>query len=63
MDGKSLTNAMLFIEYDRVLGHLFCFDDFAKEKIVYKCPPWDKVKEFKPRQLLDSDITHLAAAL
>ncbi len=60
---KSLNNAKLFLQNDNVLSHLFCFDDFAKEKIVYKCPPWEDVATFKPHPLNDTDITFLTCEL
>lgn len=63
LNPRSLNNARLIMENDKVLSNLFCFDDFAKEKIVYRCPPWEDVAKFKPRTLNDTDITLLACDL
>lgn len=60
---KSMGNMRLFLENDRVLSKLFCYDKFAHEKIVYRCPPWENVANFKPRALNDDDITFLTCEL
>ena len=60
---KSLNNALLIIENDKVLGHLFCYDEFSNEKRVYRCPPWEEVEHFKVRAVNDDDITMLTATL
>lgn len=60
---KSLNNAKLFLENDKVLSNLFCYDEFAHDKIVYRCPPWEKPQAFKPRELCDDDVTFLTVEL
>lgn len=63
LSAKSLNNARLFLENDRVLSTLFCYDDFAKEKLVYQCPPWEDPAKFRPRAINDTDYTFLACEL
>lgn len=58
--GNSLNNARLFIENHPDYAGLFCYDEFAHEKVVAHCPPWENDKHFKPRTLRDEDVTNLA---
>lgn len=60
---RSTWNAQLFMEHDKVLGNLFCYDEFSHHKVVYRCPPWEDVKKFRPRPINDDDITHLSVQL
>ena len=63
LNNKSLNNAQLFIENDKVLGNLFCYDEFCHEKVLYRCPPWEKPDKFKPRTISDEDVTQLTLSL
>ncbi len=60
---RNLSNCKLYIENHEILSNLFCYDEFAKEKVVYQCPPWEDVSTFKPRALRDDDITQLTCEL
>lgn len=53
-------NLQLFLEHDKVLSNLFCYDSFACEMKVYQCPPWENNDKFKPRVLTDDDVTFLS---
>lgn len=63
INGKSIVNATLFLENDKILGNLFCYDEFADEKKLYQCPPWEDVKKFRVRRISDDDITSLTCEL
>lgn len=63
LEAKSLSNARLFIENDRILSNLFCYNKFSHEKIVYRCPPWEDPAAFKPRPMKDDDVTFLTVEL
>jgi len=64
-DGKllksmGLVNAQVLLEYDDVLSNLFCFNEFTGEKILYRCPPWNRKPEtFRVRPIDDADKTNL----
>jgi len=61
---KSMNNVLLFLENHPVLSNLVCYDEFAREKVVYQAPPWDKKPEkFLPRLWSDDDNTMLTCAL
>jgi len=59
--GDSSQNLILYLENDRTLANIFCYDEFSCQKIVYQCPPWQEPKRFKPHVVADDDITHLTA--
>jgi putative DNA primase/helicase len=60
---NSLNNAMLIMENDPVFTRMFCFDEFAQEKVVVQCPPWETPSRFKPRQVMEHDYVHIARLL
>ena len=63
IDSGNMRNAELFLENDRVLSDLFCYDEFSNDKVIYQSPPWEDAKRFRPRRIQDYDITHLAIEL
>jgi predicted P-loop ATPase/phage/plasmid primase-like uncharacterized protein len=60
---NSLTNIALILENDDRYRDLFCYDEFAKEKMLINCPPWDDPEKFKVRPVVDEDKTRLAIDL
>lgn len=60
---NSLRNAEIFITQHKRYKGMFCFDEFAQEKVVTRCPPWEEEKTFTPRALRDEDKTSLAIDL
>lgn len=59
----SLINCDLFIRKSKEFGDLFCYDEFAHEKILVKCPPWENPANFEVRPVTDDDVTRLAIEL
>lgn len=58
---NSLRNASIFINHHPRYRGMFCYDEFAQEKVIARCPPWDKKPEkFAPRTVRDEDYTLLA---
>lgn len=57
---KSLTNISLFLSNAPAFNGMFCYDEFAHEKLVIQCPPWENPANFYPRALNDDDVTQLA---
>lgn len=52
-------NAGLIIENSDMFRNMFCYDEFSHRKLVVQCPPWESAKKFRPRDLIDEDITNL----
>jgi len=64
LKSNSLTNARVLIDNLKRYKGMFCYDDFTQEKVVTRCPPWEKnPKKFKPRPLRDEDKTELTMDL
>ena len=62
---KTMQNTLLMLQNDEILSNIFCYDEFCNEKIVYRCPPWQKenVDKFIVRTVTDADRTMLAVEL
>lgn len=58
--GTSLKNIDLIIRYHKLFKDLFCYDEFAHQKILVSCPPWESIDTFKVRNMKDEDVTRLA---
>lgn len=63
IDSGNLGNVSLFLDNDKVLSNLFCYDEFKGQKIIYRCPPWENADKFKPHRVHDNDITYLTIEL
>lgn len=64
LKSNSLVNAKILIENLKRYKGMFCYDEFSQEKVVTRCPPWEKdPKKFKPRTLRDEDKTELTMDL
>lgn len=63
MTAKSMNNTRLILQHSEAFREMFCYDEFAHEKMVVQCPPWASAKGFKPRPVEDEDITALACSL
>lgn len=66
-DGKlnpsSKNNVELILNNSPKFRSMFCYDEFAHEKIVVQCPPWELPERFTPRPLQDEDITWISLEL
>ncbi len=60
---KSLYNADLMLRYSSRFKDLFCYDEFAHEKTLIDCPPWESASKFRVRPIIDEDNTRLAIEL
>lgn len=63
LTSKSLNNVSLMLANAPAFKEMFCYDEFAHEKIVVQCPPWEKPEKFKPRPITDEDLTWLCVGL
>ena len=61
LKGNSLQNLIIFLQNEKTINNLFCWDEFCCKKMVYQCPPWDNPAKFKPHPLTDNDTTMLTA--
>jgi len=60
---KSLNNVQLILAHSPKFKDMFCYDEFAHEKILLNCPDWENPDKFRPRPINDEDITWLAISL
>lgn len=63
LTSKSLNNVSLMLANAPSFKDMFCYDEFAHEKIIVQCPPWEKPEKFKPRPITDEDLTWLCVGL
>lgn len=63
LTSKSLNNISLMLANAPMFKEMFCYDEFAHEKIIVQCPPWEKPEKFKPRPITDEDLTWLCIGL
>lgn len=63
LEPKRMVNVQLLLEHAPKFRDMFCYDEFAHEKILVQCPDWETPSEFKPRPITDEDSTWLAMAL
>jgi putative DNA primase/helicase len=63
LTAKSLNNVQLILANSPKFRDMFCYDEFAHEKILVNCPDWEKPERFRPRPINDEDITWLAISL
>ena len=61
-DGKSKTNAYLFLKYHHRFAGLLCYNEFTDAVMLARCPPWGE-RDFSPRPVRDDDFFMLAAQL
>jgi putative DNA primase/helicase len=63
-DGKSKTNAYLFLKHHERFVGLLCYNEFSDSVMLARRPPWnDGTKPFTPRPIRDDDFFMLAAFL
>lgn len=63
LDAESIVNLDLFLKNHENYSDMFMYDEFAHEKKVCRCPPWEIESSFWPHALRDEDITGLAMDL
>lgn len=63
LTAKSLNNVQLILSNSPKFRDMFCYDEFAHEKILVNCPDWENPERFRPRPINDEDITWLAISL
>jgi len=63
LNAKSMNNVQLILANSPKFKDMFCYDEFAHEKILVQCPDWEKPDSFKPRPITDEDITWLTMSL
>ncbi|UOF77754.1 virulence associated protein E [Caudoviricetes sp.] len=63
LTSKSLNNVSLMLANAPAFKDMFCYDEFAHEKIIVQCPPWETPEKFKPRPITDEDLTWLCVGL
>lgn len=61
-DGKSKTNAYLFLKHHPRFAGLLCYNEFTDAVMLARCPPWEQ-GDFTPRPIRDDDFFMLAAGL
>jgi putative DNA primase/helicase len=59
----SLNNVMLFLRNHDDFRNIFCYDEFADQKKLRACPPWENPANFKVRFLENEDMVYIAANL
>lgn len=62
-DGKSKTNAYLFLRHHRLFKDLLCYNEFTDAVMLARTPPWEEPDDFSPRAIRDDDFFMLAAHL
>lgn len=60
---RSTKNLLLIAEHDPELRGVFKYDDFSKQILVVRCPPWEDECQFMVRRLQDTDYIALEAYL
>lgn len=61
---RSLQNIQLILENHKDFKGLICTDEFAHEKVVTRCPVWEREPaRFKTREFRDEDVTQIASQL
>lgn len=63
LDGKSLSNVILLLTYHEKMSGCVVYDEFLKEPVVIKQPPWETHEQPLPRRLGHGDYVRLAAYL
>lgn len=61
-DGKSKTNAYLFLKHHHRFEGMLCYNEFTDAVMLVRRPPWENDK-FAPRPIRDDDFFMLAANL
>ena len=63
-DGKSKTNAYLFLKHHERFAGLLCYNEFTDSVMLSRRPPWDEGdSDPAPRRIRDDDFFMLAAHL
>ena len=63
-EGKSKTNAYLFVRYHERFAGLLSYNEFTDSVMVMRRPPWDEgTEDSTPRPIRDDDFFMLAAHL
>jgi predicted P-loop ATPase len=61
---KALQNIMLFVQHHKQLAGVFAYDDFAKQVVLLRRPPWWPANEdWTPRALQDEDLVRCTGFL
>ncbi len=60
---KSQNNIYLMTRYHPHLRGMFIMNEFSRRKMVVRCPPWEKPKKFKPRDVRDDDYSRIQIEL
>lgn len=61
MVSSSLKNAVLHIQYHEVMQGVFAYDEFKRDLMMVKCPPWIEEAEFKVGAVTDLIFNQCAA--
>lgn len=56
-------NTLTWLQQEERLQGVFGYNEFSHEKMIIKCPPWEKKERFRPRPVQDTDYTRLTAFL
>ena len=62
-EGKSKTNAYLFLKHHQRFADLLFYNEFTDSVMLMRRPPWDLEGDFTPRSIRDDDFFMLAANL
>ena len=62
-EGKSKTNAYLFLKNHHRFEGLLCYNEFTDSIMLMRRPPWEDDIRFSPRPIRDDDFFMLAANL
>ncbi len=63
VEPKSQNNIYLITRYSEVLRGMFILNEFSRRKMVVRCPPWENLHKFKPRDVRDNDYTRVCMEL
>jgi putative DNA primase/helicase len=61
-EGKSKTNAYLFLKHHERFAGMLCYNEFTDAIMISRMPPWEE-GNFSPRSIRDDDFFMLAAGL
>lgn len=62
-DGKSKTNAYMFLKHHDRFDGVLCYNEFTDAVMIMRRPPWEDSPDFAPRPIRDDDFFMLAAHL
>ena len=62
-DPKSVHNLLLYLEHHERYAGVFRYNDFSKQIIVARCPPWENDEKFRVRDVDDIDYIRVQSDL